>query len=205
MSSLEKSTLLPSTKSQTKNDGKWLSIPLCYSFLLIIGIFLFLGTPKSPTSSSSISPPSKIPILSSTLSSDYNPTDPLMLSQLTPSEARTKSKVTIDGIDRGHSGFITTTSTKGEKNNIFVWYQPCTDCKDVGEAPLIQWFNGGPGSPDLVGVFNQIGNFYVDDLLEVNDRCKLLFSSVTGTIVYCCFVRLFVLLSSISLYSCWII
>ena len=115
MSSLEKSTLLPSTKSQTKNDGKWLSIPLCYSFLLIIGIFLFLGTPKSPTSSSSISPPSKIPILSSTLSSDYNPTDPLMLSQLTPSEARTKSKVTIDGIDRGHSGFITQLQRKGKR------------------------------------------------------------------------------------------
>ncbi|GMH60230.1 hypothetical protein TrST_g4489 [Triparma strigata] len=72
----------------------------------------------------------------------------------------------------GHSGYITTTSTGGKDNHIFFWYQPCTECSDdKSEAPLIQWFNGGPGSPDTVGVFNQIGKSYVDEDLKLQDRC----------------------------------
>ena len=105
---------------------------------------------------------------------------PLLLTDLIASGsaplARLMSIVTLQGINLGHSGFFTVPSPTpgGPDSNIFAFYQPCTSCGDPSKAPLIQWFNGGPGSPDTVGLFNQIGRFYVDDKMVLRARCHTL-------------------------------
>ncbi|GMI03748.1 hypothetical protein TrRE_jg12656, partial [Triparma retinervis] len=105
---------------------------------------------------------------------------PLLLTDLIASGsaplARLMSIVTLQGIKLGHSGFFTVPSPTpgGPDSNIFAFYQPCTSCGDPSKAPLIQWFNGGPGSPDTVGLFNQIGRFYVDDKMVLRARCHTL-------------------------------
>ncbi|GMI21470.1 hypothetical protein TrCOL_g3132 [Triparma columacea] len=103
---------------------------------------------------------------------------PLLLTTLIESGklslARSLSSVKINGLPLGHSGFFTVSSLGGKANNIFFFYQPCTDCEDPSVAPLIQWFNGGPGSPDTVGLFNQIGRYYVSEDLSLQERCHTL-------------------------------
>ena len=156
MNSSEADSLLPSRQSPLSR--RWLSPAICLGVLFSAAITFS-------------NPPTSTPQL---LSSSPSQTAPLMLSTLPPHRARQQSKVAHPSFPHGlgHTGFISTTNpTSNITNNHFIWYQPCTECADPSAAPLIQWFNGGPGSPDLVGVFNQIGNFYVDKNIEVMERC----------------------------------
>eukprot|EP00927_Polykrikos_kofoidii_P035879 TRINITY_DN30383_c0_g1_i1.p1 TRINITY_DN30383_c0_g1~~TRINITY_DN30383_c0_g1_i1.p1 ORF type:complete len:574 (-),score=72.68 TRINITY_DN30383_c0_g1_i1:340-1977(-) len=101
---------------------------------------------------------------------------PLLLTPLIESgdleKAREASRIVIDDRYMGHSGYFSVPSASGRNvNNLFTWFQPCLDGCHPGETPLIQWFNGGPGSPDTIGAMNQIGNWYVDEDLQLKDRC----------------------------------
>ena len=98
---------------------------------------------------------SQLPQLQALISS----AEPLLLSKLLNEgridEARSRSRITVDGLFLGHSGFFAVnSSSERHVNQMFFWFQPCTACS-ASAAPLIQWFNGGPGSPDTIGVFNQ--------------------------------------------------
>lgn len=87
-------------------------------------------------------------------------------------EARYVSRFVADGRFLGHSGFFEVPAASGTRiNQLFFWFQPCTDGCDPSSAPLLQWFNGGPGSPDTTGALNQIGQFYVDERLQLRERC----------------------------------
>eukprot|EP00929_Paragymnodinium_shiwhaense_P079768 TRINITY_DN41582_c0_g1_i1.p1 TRINITY_DN41582_c0_g1~~TRINITY_DN41582_c0_g1_i1.p1 ORF type:complete len:550 (-),score=93.46 TRINITY_DN41582_c0_g1_i1:385-2034(-) len=102
--------------------------------------------------------------------------EPLLLSPLIEAgkleEARDASRIEIDGQFLGHSGYFSVDSASGKNTNqMFTWFQPCHDGCDPATAPLIQWFNGGPGSPDTIGAMNQIGNWYVDKGHNLHERC----------------------------------
>ena len=103
--------------------------------------------------------------------------EPLLLTPLLRAgrlkEARSLSKVTIDGISMGHSGFFSVpTSTGRNTNHLFFWYQPCLEeCHET--TPLIHYFNGGPGSPSIAnGGMAQIGSWFVhNSTLKPRERC----------------------------------
>ena len=99
---------------------------------------------------------------------------PLLMSALLREgrldEARARSRVEVDGVFLGHSGFFAVPSGN-YTNQLFFWLQPCSNGCDPVTTPLVQWFNGGPGSPDTVGVFNQIGQYFVDSSLDLHPRC----------------------------------
>ena len=112
-----------------------------------------------------------------------------LLKQGEVAKARSQSLVNVDGTSLGHTGFLAVNSSSGKRTNqMFMWFQPCTDC-DPATAPFIHWFNGGPGSPDTVGVLNQIGTHYVDASQTLHERCFswcrtsncLFFDSPVGT------------------------
>mmetsp|Transcript_21395 Transcript_21395/g.63961 ORF Transcript_21395/g.63961 Transcript_21395/m.63961 type:complete len:408 (+) Transcript_21395:392-1615(+) len=83
--------------------------------------------------------------------------------------AREASAVVVDGAFLGHTGFFAVPARGGRTNQFFAWYQPCAAC-DEG-APLLHWFNGGPGSPDTVGALDQIGRFGISRASRVRRRC----------------------------------
>ena len=90
---------------------------------------------------------------------------PLFLSDLVAAgdyaAARRRSAVVVGGLRLGHSGFFAAPSASGARvNQLFTWFQPCA--RDDG-CRLVQWFNGGPGSPDTTGALNQIGQYWVDE------------------------------------------
>ena len=98
---------------------------------------------------------------------------PLFLSDLVAAgdyaAARFRSAVVVGGLRLGHSGFFAAPSASGARvNQLFTWFQPCA--RDDG-CRLVQWFNGGPGSPDTTGALNQIGQYWVDESLELRERC----------------------------------
>ena len=104
-----------------------------------------------------------------------DPLQPLLLSDLLDqgriADAREQSRVLIDGHFLGHAGFLAANSASGTRiNQFWLMYVPCSDC-DVRTAPLIHWFNGGPGSPDTIGMLNQIGSHYVTSTQQLRERC----------------------------------
>lgn len=105
---------------------------------------------------------------------------PLLLSPMISkgdfTQAKKDSVVNYQGKNLGHSAFITVPSTSGQNsNNIYFWYQPCTDpaCqkKPAKDVPFILWLQGGPGAPGTFGALSEIGNFYLDKDLNVQERC----------------------------------
>jgi vitellogenic carboxypeptidase-like protein len=99
---------------------------------------------------------------------------PLLLTPLLrankTAEARSASAVTAEGIEMGNSGFFTVPTASGERlNNIFTWFQPCSNgCKP--DAPFIMWFQGGPGGPGTFGALAEIGSHYVDEAIKLQKR-----------------------------------
>jgi len=102
--------------------------------------------------------------------------EPLLLTPLLQAgkqqEARERSAVTVAGQAMGHAGFFSTPSASGKNvNNFFFWFQPCLEGCDAATAPLIQWFQGGPGAPSTFGALGEIGNWYVGPSEEAHERC----------------------------------
>jgi len=100
--------------------------------------------------------------------------EPLLLTPLLKagklSEARNASAIQVGDISLGHSGYFTVDSTSGkQENNIFTWFQPCSDgCAPTD--PFVMWFQGGPGGPGTFGAFAEIGSHYVDKHLTLQKR-----------------------------------
>jgi len=83
------------------------------------------------------------------VNADASPT-PLLITPLIKAgriiEARSLSRVVIDSISMGHSGFFSVPTASGKNlNHLFAWYQPCLEECDEN-TPLIHYFNGGPGT-----------------------------------------------------------
>lgn len=84
------------------------------------------------------------------------------------------SKASLDGADLGYSGFFSAPSASGKNtNNLFFWYQPCTQCSNVSEAPLLLWLQGGPGAPSTYGSLQEIGPYFIDG------DCKIQYNQYT--------------------------
>eukprot|EP01059_Diplonema_ambulator_P008992 TRINITY_DN1875_c1_g4_i1.p1 TRINITY_DN1875_c1_g4~~TRINITY_DN1875_c1_g4_i1.p1 ORF type:complete len:521 (+),score=189.22 TRINITY_DN1875_c1_g4_i1:44-1606(+) len=101
---------------------------------------------------------------------------PLLLTPLIQQgklqEARQLSKVNYEGKDLGYSAFITVPSASGKNsNNMFFWLMPCTGGCDVGTSPFTMWMQGGPGGPSTFGSLSEIGPFYADQNLDLQERC----------------------------------
>lgn len=99
--------------------------------------------------------------------------DPLLLTPLIQAgklqEARNLS--TVAG-GYGHSAFLSVLSSSGKQtNNLYFWFQPCSGGCDPSTAPFLLWFQGGPGAPSTFGAFGEIGNWYVDENIQVQSRC----------------------------------
>ena len=73
----------------------------------------------------------------------------------------------------GAAGFYSVPSEKGDRiNNLYTWLHPCSDCNSTDpNTPLIVWLQGGPGAPGNFGSFAEIGNYYVDEDLHLQERC----------------------------------
>eukprot|EP00750_Incisomonas_marina_P003280 INCI13045.2.p2 GENE.INCI13045.2~~INCI13045.2.p2 ORF type:complete len:526 (-),score=95.10 INCI13045.2:1887-3239(-) len=73
----------------------------------------------------------------------------------------------------GHAGFVSVPSESGDRvNNLYTWIQPCSDCDETSpDTPMIVWLQGGPGAPGNFGSFAEIGNYYVDGDLNLQERC----------------------------------
>jgi hypothetical protein len=73
----------------------------------------------------------------------------------------------------GHAGFFSIPSESGKRTNqIYSWLQPCSNCNASDpNTPFIVWFQGGPGAPGNFGSFQEIGNYYVDEDLKLQERC----------------------------------
>eukprot|EP00929_Paragymnodinium_shiwhaense_P000209 TRINITY_DN100455_c0_g1_i1.p1 TRINITY_DN100455_c0_g1~~TRINITY_DN100455_c0_g1_i1.p1 ORF type:complete len:532 (-),score=68.16 TRINITY_DN100455_c0_g1_i1:317-1912(-) len=102
--------------------------------------------------------------------------EPLLLTPLLQAgkieEARKLSRVEVDGQYLGHSGYFSVPSSSGKNlNHMFVWFQPCQNGCDPVKAPFLQWVDGGPGVPDTFGAFANIGRWYVDANLTLQQRC----------------------------------
>lgn len=73
----------------------------------------------------------------------------------------------------GHAGFFSVPSEKGDRiNNLYTWMHPCSDCNATDpNTPFVVWLQGGPGAPGNFGSFAEIGNYYVDEDLKLQERC----------------------------------
>jgi len=110
--------------------------------------------------------------------------EPLLLTKFVESGdldgARNASKISgltvgtsTKEANMGHAGFVSVPSESGDRvNNLYTWIQPCSDCNSTAEdTPFIVWLQGGPGAPGNFGSFAEIGNYYVDEDLNLQERC----------------------------------
>lgn len=107
----------------------------------------------------------------------YVACDPLLLTPLIErgeiAKAREASKINVDDVFAGHSGYFTVPSRMPSKqsNNVFTWLQPCTNGCNPVTAPFVLWLQGGPGGPGTFGALSEIGNFYVGKNMKLKKRC----------------------------------
>jgi len=98
---------------------------------------------------------------------------PIMAEGKGAALARELSRVTIDNKTYGHSGYFSVPAEHKPhlNNHIFFWYQPCLDGCDETKAPFLVWLQGGPGGPGTFGAMTEIGNWWVDDSIQPQERC----------------------------------
>lgn len=86
-------------------------------------------------------------------------------------EARALAAVEYEGINMGYSAFFAVPSTSEmNTNNIYFWFQPCLQGCNPATAPFVMWFQGGPGAPGTFGALSEIGNWYIDENLAVQEN-----------------------------------
>ena len=116
----------------------------------------------------------------------FGSSDPLYLSNYLPdraAQARALSLVgplpgNVSALAPSYSGYITVNQTTN--SNLFFWLFEAQN-RDPS-APLIAWFNGGPGSTSMYGLFTENGPIYVQPdgtaaLRDVtwNENCHMVF------------------------------
>lgn len=106
--------------------------------------------------------------------------EPLLLTPLLnegkTAEARKKATITGDSAGLGYSGFFsvpakTAAKEANQTNNIFTWFQPCSEGCDAATAPFILWLQGGPGGPGEFGALSEIGSWYPKGDNTLAKRC----------------------------------
>ena len=83
-------------------------------------------------------------------------------------EAQQHSKVHLPDFNATelYSGFFTI-DKKTSSNTYFIYTTPVSGRKD---APVLLWLNGGPGASSLLGFFDELGPFGVDEHLKIKPR-----------------------------------
>lgn len=69
------------------------------------------------------------------------------------------------------SGFIDMKGSRvgvEEGSKIFYWFTPAQEASE--EAPLLIWLQGGPGSEGELGLFFEIGPYYLSEDLTLENR-----------------------------------
>ena len=93
---------------------------------------------------------------------------PLILTDLTPDEAKTKSSVSLPGMSaiKSYAGFLrVNTSSDG---CLFMWFFPALS--NSSSAPLLLWLQGGPGAPSVYAIFVENGPIVIDVNGNPSDR-----------------------------------
>jgi carboxypeptidase C (cathepsin A) len=67
-----------------------------------------------------------------------------------------------------YSGFLKTTIETRMLHYVFVK----ANVTDPNSAPLVIWFNGGPGCSSLIGLIQEIGPYIVGNSFTLGDQLK---------------------------------
>ena len=109
---------------------------------------------------------------------------PLILTDLSPDEVKTKSSVSLPDMSsvESYAGFLRV--NKSSDGCLFMWFFPAV--KNNTTAPLLLWLQGGPGAPSVYAIFVENGPIVIDSsgnpmnrdinwVQEYNVRYKLRF------------------------------
>ncbi|KAK4875528.1 hypothetical protein RN001_011950 [Aquatica leii] len=111
-------------------------------------------------------------------------TQPLILTPLIKSgnikEAQEAAEVKFDGFKgiRSYSGYFTV--NEQYNSNLFFWFFPSEI--NYESAPVVLWLQGGPGASSLIGLFVEIGPFYVKNKHGLKRRPH--YWSQTHSVIY---------------------
>jgi vitellogenic carboxypeptidase-like protein len=97
--------------------------------------------------------------------------EPNIVTPLLPAgyaQAQANSRVHLPNYNRTdlYSGFFTIDKETGS-NTYFIYTTPISGRKD---APVLLWLNGGPGASSLLGFFDELGPFGIDDKMQIVER-----------------------------------
>ncbi len=76
------------------------------------------------------------------------------------------------GFSNELSGYIDISMSREGKTDgskLFYWFTPAQQ-KVADDLPLVIWLQGGPGSSGQLGLFYEIGPYYLNDKLELENR-----------------------------------
>jgi vitellogenic carboxypeptidase-like protein len=82
--------------------------------------------------------------------------------------------VTVEASEVQLAGYIDLTGSRGatshatDGSGMFYWFTPAQN--DNGDAPLVLWLQGGPGSSGMTGLFWEIGPYTLNDKAEMVPR-----------------------------------
>uniref|UniRef100_A0A2C9KIH1 Carboxypeptidase n=1 Tax=Biomphalaria glabrata TaxID=6526 RepID=A0A2C9KIH1_BIOGL len=108
-----------------------------------------------------------------TENSELKAWQPLLLSQMllkgrSPEEVLLASQVNLRGVDRvSYSGYITV--DQHYDSNLFFWFFPASEILPE-DSPLLIYLNGGPGNSSMIGLFEEVGPFFVNEDGHVTER-----------------------------------
>ena len=93
---------------------------------------------------------------------------PLILTDLSPTKAQARSKVSLPGMEglESYAGFLRV--NKSSDGCLFMWFFPALN-KNTS-APVLLWLQGGPGAPSVYAIFNENGPVVIDAEGNPNSR-----------------------------------
>ena len=93
---------------------------------------------------------------------------PLILTDLTPDEVKSKSAVSLPGMSslKSYAGFLRVNKTS--EGCLFMWFFPAIS--NNVDAPLLLWLQGGPGAPSVYAIFVENGPIVIDSSGNPTDR-----------------------------------
>jgi carboxypeptidase C (cathepsin A) len=126
------------------------SLPVVLLTTVLLTLVSFSGGARIPSK-----PQPPHPSSSSTGSTTRNLT-PLLKNGYSVEEIMAISKVNLPGMNTSYAGYFVVNST--DNANAFFWYEPAANGNT--NAPIIAWFQGGPGGASSFGQFTELGKFY---------------------------------------------